>query len=128
MFRTAVLSASAAAALFAGPGCRLFHKKCEADACGPDAGYRPPSVFPTARRPGEQTDGYVVPGYPVYPSGSPIPSGPPIPSGSPNELPYPTIPPPGLPEGSAQPTPATPAGNILPPPAVKPIGDAKFRN
>jgi hypothetical protein len=45
---------------------------------------------------------------PVYPGGTPIPLGPGTTS-PPNELPYPTIPAPGVPEAPAQPMPAIPA-------------------
>jgi hypothetical protein len=61
-------------------------------------------------------------GIPIYPSGTPMPyrNG-----GSPeNELPYPRIPSPGLPEGPAQPMPAVPQFGSLSTPG-RTTGDAK---
>lgn len=49
------------------------------------------------------------PGYPVLPAGQPVPAAGLRPA---NELPYPTIPSPGIPEGSAQPTPAVPGAMV----------------
>ena len=121
MFRRFFLTTSAAAVLLAGPGCRLFNRKCDADPCSGGSYRSPPSVLPTSRVGGGDT--FMVPGYPTYPSGPAVPIGPAPGGTAPNELPYPTIPPPGLPEGApAQPTPAIPSGNILPPPAAKTVG------
>ncbi|HET6572674.1 MAG TPA: hypothetical protein VFG68_03655 [Fimbriiglobus sp.] len=78
-------------------------------ACGP-AGLasigRPVSVSPDDLPPaGWMPDAGF--GYPVYPGGEPIPVGPGVTS-PPNELPYPNIPAPGVPESPAQPMPAIP--------------------
>ncbi len=55
-------------------------------------------------------------GYPTYPGGEPIPVRPGT-AAPPNELPYPTIPAPGVPESPAQPIPAIPGSASGPAPA-----------
>jgi hypothetical protein len=76
---------------------------------------------PVAGWPGDPTFG-----FPVYPNGTPYPV---MPGGSrpANELPYPTILPPGVPEAPAQPMPAVPGGTtgLLPQPGARTTGDGK---
>lgn len=70
-----------------------------------------------------------VSGVPVYPTGVPVPFSTPsgVPSGTPNELPPPSISPPGVPESPfAAPIPAAQTGNVLPAPSgpisAQPVG------
>lgn len=136
MLRRATLWAVAIGLAVSGSACRLFHRNDVA--CKPvsrDAGRPcPPDTVPlTGMKGGQQPfmlEGYspasessfVVPqsfGGPTYPIGEPVPlrSG----GGSPaNELPYPTIPSPGVPQhGTGS------SGKLMPPVGAFTTGEPK---
>jgi hypothetical protein len=89
----------------------------------PDRAVCPPGVPTSIGRPVSGTPDDALPpagwmpdagfGYPAYPGGEPIPIGPGT-AAPPNELPYPNIPAPGVPETPAQPMPAIPGAVSLP--------------
>lgn len=126
---------SAAAALLAtGPACRLCHK----DQCGARRDLSPPACdgMPTAFRrsaapltapiEGMVSGGDPFPAYPTsfggpsYPVGEPVPlrSQPASPA---NELPYPSIPTPGVPEG-----PVSSGATTVVPPTARTTGDQRY--
>ncbi len=147
MPRTVVAGAMTAGllVLMTGTGCRLFHRH---DQCGTSAAKAappacPPGGFvsngrsgvpPIAVLPGEpvtttsELSGLPTSfGGPVYPVGEPVPLRSSSPSPA-NELPYPTIPNPNVPEGpSAQPFPATPANTLVPPAPARTTADPKAK-
>lgn len=89
---------------------------------------RPVSVTPADTLPpaGWMPDAdYGYPGgFPAYPGGDPIPVRPGT-TVPPNELPYPNIPAPGVPESPAQPMPAIPGAVSLPGSSAHTTGETR---
>ena len=124
MWRTGWAGLVLAGVLVGGSGCRtcddrpgLFSRLLGRDrrvGCDPCASGYPAALGRPVGADAIGAPGYPVgwsgdfgPGYPVYPAGQPVPA--PAAGVRPaNELPYPTIPSPGVPEGTARPTPAIP--------------------
>jgi hypothetical protein len=140
MRRTGLLIVAVTGSIL-GSGCRTCDDRCgvfgrsetpsrlprEPDCCPavPTARGQVPGL-PTGAQGWPADPGYGYPTIPVYPGGGTTVGPPPGGLPPPNELPYPTIPSPRVPEGpQAQPTPAIPFGGTLSPPAARTTGEAK---